>query len=613
MEFVYDIIYKITIDEIRDYFQDLKNVKLMSARQRVNELYRNAIEEFDGGANPGMDEFVEFVVKRVQLSDENFEIPRKLRLRIEMMLRLVLRPKSQNKDIFTIPSKEEEEEEGMTSIPNFSDAGVSQRREWIVRVMTDEFRLATARHPPISSFERLLPCGTSNNSVIFTVLPNGNDDVDYSYNSDSTHDNNNNNNNVVNPSICGDPLISSMTYSCPEDEEGYEITLSFQCSLSLSFSLLHLQYIHTPLNHSITLVPSNTLFLRYSHTVRFTTSVSSKEVADAEIYFTYFDSTSRHFRFPGITMSEIEKRPLRIHFQWESTANDNTARNIEWLRNIDAIWSYRSSSDIFSPYRYLGPFLNHLLFRESGEEHHTIERSRSKLAIWVQRMCEAHNGRERYVKELMRYMQIDSFGKCLHNVGNRTIPRKPRSALIRVASQYKFYFAIENSNCVDYITEKLNTAIESGAVPVVFAPNNVPDYRKILPSGSYVNLADFSSVKEAAAYLLRVASDDKLYKSFRWFDDLDENKRVALKQAFMKKWPTEGTEEDRVCQLVKKLKSWHGDDDEQPHRAKQSDAILFHKLANKTWYEMNDQARDVEVRRIYDKTCLVKNSMLAFI
>ena len=139
-------------------------------------------------------------------------------------------------------------------------------------------------------------------------------------------------------------------------------------------------------------------------------------------------------------------------------------------------------------------------------EHHTPTQ--------VQRMCKTHNGRERYVEELMRHMPIDSFGSCLHNTNDRTIPRTPRNELIRVVSQYKFYLAIENSNCEDYITEKLNTAIESGAVPVVFAPNNVPDYRKILPMGSFINLADFSSAKKAAAYLLRVASDDELYVVF---------------------------------------------------------------------------------------------------
>ena len=126
-------------------------------------------------------------------------------------------------------------------------------------------------------------------------------------------------------------------------------------------------------------------------------------------------------------------------------------------------------------------------------------------------MCKTHNARERYVEELMRHMPIDSFGSCLHNTNDRTIPRHPRSELIRVVSQYKFYLAIENSNCEDYITEKLNTAIESGAVPVVFAPNNVPDYRKILPIGSFINLADFSSAEKAAAYIVRVASDDELY------------------------------------------------------------------------------------------------------
>ena len=226
-------------------------------------------------------------------------------------------------------------------------------------------------------------------------------------------------------------------------------------------------------------------------------------------------------------------------------------------------------------------------------------------------------------------MPIDSFGSCLHNTNDRTIPRTPRNELIRVVSQYKFYLAIENSNCEDYITEKLNTAIESGAVPVVFAPNNVPDYRKILPMGSFINLADFSSAKKAASYLLRVASDDELYvvfstylhsnnnnnvknryNSFRWFEKLDTKDRLKLKQSLLKRWPTTGTSEESVCQLVRKLKSWHGDNDAIMNY---EDAIRIPEFRDVEWLNKNGRSRISNAQGFLDDTCLPKHSMLNYL
>ena len=78
--------------------------------------------------------------------------------------------------------------------------------------------------------------------------------------------------------------------------------------------------------------------------------------------------------------------------------------------------------------------------------------------------------------------------------------------MAKFAGRSLFYLALENSVCEDYITEKLWRAVSAGAVPVVFdAPQRlfggadspdapfIPGYRRVLPPGSYVNIANFSS------------------------------------------------------------------------------------------------------------------------
>ena len=70
-------------------------------------------------------------------------------------------------------------------------------------------------------------------------------------------------------------------------------------------------------------------------------------------------------------------------------------------------------------------------------------------------------------------------------------------------------------NCVDYITEKYwCTPLELGIVPVVMGG---ADYKALAIPGSYINVFDFSSLKELADYLLYLdQNDDEYNKYFEW-------------------------------------------------------------------------------------------------
>jgi hypothetical protein len=58
--------------------------------------------------------------------------------------------------------------------------------------------------------------------------------------------------------------------------------------------------------------------------------------------------------------------------------------------------------------------------------------------------------------------------------------------------------AFENSNCPDYITEKLWRILDSNIVPVVMGGGN---YTRDAPQNSVINVNDFPSVKALADYL----------------------------------------------------------------------------------------------------------------
>jgi hypothetical protein len=143
------------------------------------------------------------------------------------------------------------------------------------------------------------------------------------------------------------------------------------------------------------------------------------------------------------------------------------------------------------------------------------------LAIYIASRCIATE-RDDYVRELMGYMDVHSYGRCLHN---RDMPAEdtapwPRNwdQKMQMMGTYKFALAFENDNVTDWVTEKLPQAILAGAVPVYMGAPNVAEYYP--GPQSVINVADYKSPKALAEYLLYLDSHDEEYqKYFAWKSD----------------------------------------------------------------------------------------------
>ncbi|XP_059139032.1 3-galactosyl-N-acetylglucosaminide 4-alpha-L-fucosyltransferase FUT3-like [Physella acuta] len=135
---------------------------------------------------------------------------------------------------------------------------------------------------------------------------------------------------------------------------------------------------------------------------------------------------------------------------------------------------------------------------------------KSKNVAWFVSHCNSWGLREVYVRRMSSVLPVDIFGDC----GNLTCGAGYRfddSALClpMLSREYKFYLAFENSFCKDYITEKFFKLFKDvDIIPVVRGDFN---YKKYLPSGIFVDAADFSSPEELARYLLELGSDKKRY------------------------------------------------------------------------------------------------------
>lgn len=188
--------------------------------------------------------------------------------------------------------------------------------------------------------------------------------------------------------------------------------------------------------------------------------------------------------------------------------------------------------------------------------------------VWIVSNCNAFNGREKYMKKLMSSVTVDSYGGCLKNKFSHTADRMKGN--IELFSHYKFVIAIENSNCQDYVTEKLVHAVGSGSIPIVAGKNGKPDYLKFIPKNSYINLYDYESPEKLAEHIKQISQNKTLYESYIPFKrhaytkdqlnkmDLPDLIKLAKKifnpdEKFLNELVNKEKSENKICKIVRYL------------------------------------------------------------
>jgi alpha-1,3-fucosyltransferase len=125
--------------------------------------------------------------------------------------------------------------------------------------------------------------------------------------------------------------------------------------------------------------------------------------------------------------------------------------------------TYRWDSDMVMPYGYVRPTgkvplhpsenqLKQLMF----DQKVNYAEGKTKMAAWMVSNCISHSNRNQMVGILQKYIQVDVYGAC----GNLMCPKKvgvdysSEDCRDIAGENYKFYMALENSLCHEYISEK---------------------------------------------------------------------------------------------------------------------------------------------------------------
>ncbi|PAV83557.1 hypothetical protein WR25_20461 [Diploscapter pachys] len=121
--------------------------------------------------------------------------------------------------------------------------------------------------------------------------------------------------------------------------------------------------------------------------------------------------------------------------------------------------------------------------------------------------------------------KVDKYGRCgkAHPTcnGNKKLENSCTTDAIR---PYKFYIAIENSNCNHYVTEKFYYTLHTRmTIPIVLSRKFYQDLDT--PDDAYIAIDDFPTLDEFVDRINRISTDKELYLSYhKW----RKNYRVVL-------------------------------------------------------------------------------------
>jgi hypothetical protein len=137
-------------------------------------------------------------------------------------------------------------------------------------------------------------------------------------------------------------------------------------------------------------------------------------------------------------------------------------------------------------------------------------KSRDRLAALFVSSSDDVSGRRRYATELMKHMDIHSYGKWMRN---RTLPRDLGAwTKLDTIAGYKFTLAFENAIAEDYVTEKFFDPLKVGSVPVYLGAPNVDEFAPA--DRCFIDVTAFPSPKALADYLLMLNEDDAAYAEY---------------------------------------------------------------------------------------------------
>ncbi|XP_011688424.1 PREDICTED: alpha-(1,3)-fucosyltransferase 10 [Wasmannia auropunctata] len=257
-----------------------------------------------------------------------------------------------------------------------------------------------------------------------------------------------------------------------------------------------------------------------------------KTCENSRCYFTHNKTFERDARLKSILFygSNLRVRDLP---NWRSSAiswgllHEESPRNNPILVHEEALnlFNYSSTFSRFSnvPLTLLDlPSLEELVAKSyyisTKEKFALMHVENLASVLYIQSDCDTASDRDRYVVELMKHIQVDSYGACVNNaqlddrLKNNYLSILSDREFLSFVAKYKFTIAFENAICDDYITEKLWRPLIVGSVPIYYGS---PSFKDWLPNNkSAISILDFAGPLELANFLHNLLKNDSAYEEY---------------------------------------------------------------------------------------------------
>ncbi|XP_065900938.1 uncharacterized protein [Dysidea avara] len=212
---------------------------------------------------------------------------------------------------------------------------------------------------------------------------------------------------------------------------------------------------------------------------------------------------------------------ILVHYNHEAetlTCNqpNETVSDIRISHRVSS--TYRSMSSIITyPYLCWPSVKDNLLHVLKFARLPSI--NRNGIAAFISN-CVTTVWRTEYMKELMKYIHIDVYGKenCVANMESLHTDHKLEEIELSLKmsiikrKQYKFLIAFENSIYPEYVTEKIWHAYLTQTIPIYYGTSDV--YDQAPGNNTFIDARKFAGPQQLAEYIKKVNRDASLYQSY---------------------------------------------------------------------------------------------------
>ena len=142
--------------------------------------------------------------------------------------------------------------------------------------------------------------------------------------------------------------------------------------------------------------------------------------------------------------------------------------------------------------------------------------SKKKKRVVLAIISHCFSYRLKLLQYLQNYVDLDVYGDCSRLVKPYKFKTcsKFSKECDNLWATYRFYFAVENTFCKDYLSEKVYmNSFHRGLVPIIMADGNIP-FQKLLPPHSWINIMDFKNLQDLGKYLTYLSKNDTAYNEY---------------------------------------------------------------------------------------------------